>query len=75
MNELVVEYRSNELITIGLNSLRELCSRMPEALDREKLNRIEDLRFYKNKSVSIAATSVINLYRDIAPETLDKKLR
>ena len=58
---------SNEVITVGINSVREILSRVPALLLEEDMEDfIQDIALYgkkSHKSVTIAAHGVINLVR------------
>ena len=54
-----------QLINLGLNTLREIIERCPYCIDKSQYSIIQDLRFYKNKSVSNAARSIVNLCKEI----------
>ncbi|KAJ3693644.1 hypothetical protein LUZ60_009124 [Juncus effusus] len=75
VNSFVHDRSSPEAITVGLNVVRELCLRMPLLMNEDLL---QDLVLYKktrNKGVSIAARSLISLFREICPSLLVKKDR
>ncbi|OEL17768.1 Protein SDA1-like protein [Dichanthelium oligosanthes] len=60
---------------VGLNVVREICMRMPLMMNEDLL---QDLVLYKKsheKAVSIAARSLITLFREICPSLLVKKDR
>ena len=54
-----------QLVNLGLNTLREIIERCPYCIDKSQYSIIQDLRFYKNKSVSNAARSIVNLCKEI----------
>ena len=62
-------------MTMGLNTIREMCKKNQHLLDDYNLNYLADYTTYKNKNVSKAAKSLINLFRDINPKLLEKKYR
>ncbi|KAH8740263.1 hypothetical protein FG386_001538 [Cryptosporidium ryanae] len=74
MDNFVNECNRPELIVIGLNTIREICYRIPTVLDQDKLMDLSNFRNINNKGVSIAAKSLINLYRDIMPNLLHRSL-
>ena len=51
-------------ITLGLNTLYGLVERCPYCIDEKYFTVCEELKSYKNKSVSNAARSVCNLYKE-----------
>jgi len=71
----VTEYCNNEHITAGLNAIREILSRMPLALDESQIEYLCLFRTSKCKSVSAAAKSLINFFRDVCPELLPRRMR
>jgi hypothetical protein len=74
-HSFVAEYCRPEAITVGLNAMREICSRSIDALNEEQLSYLATLRQFKDKGVSMAARSIVALYRDQAPEKLALKDR
>ncbi len=54
-----------QLVNLGLNTLREIIERCPYCIDKGQYSIILDLRYYKNKSVSNAARSIVNLCKEI----------
>ena len=75
-NRFVVDTVSNEVISIGLNSIREILLRQPLGLSSPDL--VQDLTAYKShkdKGVVMAARGLLGLFRDIRPEALAKKDR
>ncbi|KAJ1632560.1 SDA1-domain-containing protein, partial [Pavlovales sp. CCMP2436] len=64
-----------EVIAIGLNTLREICSRVPAVLDESLLGDLVQYRKDRDKNVVAAARSLIGVYREAHPELLHKKDR
>jgi protein SDA1 len=60
-------------MTIALNAVREICGRNPNAMNKEQLQYCIAYYKIKNKSVSTAIKGLINLFRDLRPELLEKK--
>ncbi|KAG5481593.1 hypothetical protein LSCM1_05617 [Leishmania martiniquensis] len=75
-NHFVSDRSSADAITVGINTIREICKRQPIAMNADLL---KDLAEYKNqrgdKGVMMAARALIQLYRDVYPELLPAKLR
>lgn len=75
-NHFVSDRSSVDAITVGLNTIREICKRQPLAMNADLL---KDLVEYKNqrgdKGVMMAARALIQLYREVYPELLPAKLR
>ncbi|ORY87901.1 SDA1-domain-containing protein, partial [Protomyces lactucae-debilis] len=74
-NEFVTTGVSPEVVCAGLNSIREICSRNPLAMDETLLQDLTEYKGSKDKGVMMASRSLITLYRDVAPEMLAKKDR
>ncbi|KAL6651447.1 hypothetical protein ACP70R_010372 [Stipagrostis hirtigluma subsp. patula] len=75
VNQFVHDRSRPEAIAVGLNVVREICIRMPLMMNEDLL---QDLVLYKKsheKAVSIAARSLITLFREICPSLLVKKDR
>jgi protein SDA1 len=62
-------------MTMGLNTIREMCIKHPLIVDAFHLNYLAGFYGFRNKNVSRAAKSLINLYRDLNPKLLEKKFR
>ena len=62
-------------MAIGLNATREICSRCPLAMGEDLLRDLVMYKAYKEKSVMMAARSLITLYRERIPELLHRKDR
>ena len=74
INNYVTEYCQNQHITIGINTIREILTRMPLALDEAQVEYLVEFRQYKkNSSVRMAAKSLVNFFRDVCPQLLPKK--
>ncbi|KPA76291.1 hypothetical protein ABB37_08019 [Leptomonas pyrrhocoris] len=75
-NHFVSDRSSPDAITVGINTIREICKRQPLAMNADLL---KDLAEYKtqrgDKGVMMAARALIQLYRDVYPELLPTKLR
>ncbi|KAK7306183.1 hypothetical protein VNO77_44109 [Canavalia gladiata] len=75
VNQFVHDRSRPEAITVGLNAIREICMRMPLLMNEDLL---QDLALYKKsreKAVSVAARSLIALFREVCPSLLIKKDR
>jgi protein SDA1 len=74
-NNFVADHCASPVIAAGLNAIRECCVRCPEAMDETLLRDLAQYKGYKDKSVMMAARSLISLYRKVSPELLHKKDR
>lgn len=75
VNNFVTERNSSDVMAIGLNAVREVCVRCPLAMNEDLLRDLTMYKNYKEKSVMMAAKSLILLYRDQIPTLLAKKDR
>ncbi|CAG8462594.1 1649_t:CDS:10 [Ambispora gerdemannii] len=74
-NNFVSDHCASEVITVGLNAIREICQRQPLAIDATLLQDLTEYKSSKEKSVIMAARSLIGLYREVNPEMLKSKDR
>ncbi|XP_053962212.1 protein SDA1 homolog [Anastrepha ludens] len=74
-NNFITERNSSDVMAIGLNATREICMRCPLAMGEELLRDLAMYKTYKEKSVMMAARSLIMLYREQLPALLHKKDR
>lgn len=58
-----------------LNAVREICSRCPLAMDEDLLRDLTQYKHYRERSVMMAARSLIGLFRQTMPDMLHKKDR
>lgn len=74
-NNFITERNSSDVMAIGLNAVRMICSRCPLAMGEDLLRDLVMYKAYKEKSVMMAARSLIVLYREQLPALLHKKDR
>eukprot|EP00667_Euglena_gracilis_P002698 EG_transcript_2702 len=75
-NHFINDKSEPDVITIGLNTMREMCRRQPLLMTEDFLHDISEYKgFKRDKGVSMAAKSVIYLYRELQPGMLKKKDR
>ena len=74
-NNFVTERNSSDVMAIGLNAIREVCQRCPLSMEEDLLRDLVMFKNYKDKSVMMAARSLISLYREQLPKLLHKKDR
>lgn len=75
VNNFITERNSSDVMAIGLNAVREICARCPLAMCEDLLRDLALYKLYKEKSVMMAARSLISLYRTQLPNLLHKKDR
>lgn len=74
-NSFVADHCACEVIVIGLNTIREICKRAPLAMDETLLSDLAQYRTSKDKGITMAARSLIALYREVAPQLLHRRER
>lgn len=74
-NNFITERNSSDVMAIGLNATREICSRCPLAMGEDLLRDLVMYKTYKEKSVMMAARSLLTLYRERIPSLLHRKDR
>ena len=74
-NNFITERNSSDVMAIGLNATREICARCPLCMDEDLLQDLSQYKNYRDKSVSMAAQSLIRLFRNVRPHVLHKKDR
>jgi protein SDA1 len=74
-DEFVSDGVAPEVAAAGINTIREILSRNPLAIDETLLQDLTEYKGSKSKPVNIAAKSLISLYREVAPEMLKRKDR
>merc|ERR1712168_1785427 len=75
VDNFVTERNANEVVAVGINAVREICNRAPLTMTDDLLG---DLAAYKNskaKPISMAARSIIGVFREVNPEMLKRKDR
>ncbi|KAI9705706.1 MAG: Severe Depolymerization of Actin [Bogoriella megaspora] len=72
-NEFVSEAAAGEVVSAGLNAIREICSRQPLAMNETLLQDLVMYRKSKDKGVMMASKGLLSLYREVGPEMLHKK--
>ncbi|XP_063983452.1 protein SDA1 homolog [Diachasmimorpha longicaudata] len=75
VNNFVTERNSADVMAIGLNAVREICVRCPLVMNEDLLRDLAQYKNYRERSVMMAARSLISLFRQTMPELLHKKDR
>ncbi|KAI4271803.1 MAG: hypothetical protein LQ337_005746 [Flavoplaca oasis] len=74
-DEFVSEAVAPEVASAGLNAIREICVRQPQAINKTLLQDLVGYRKSKDKGVMMAAKGLLGLYRETAPSMLEKRDR
>ena len=65
----------NEVVVVGLNSIREICRRQPWCMDADLLEDLIAYRKSKDKGIIAGARGLLHLYRQEAPSMLKRRER
>ncbi|KAK4877569.1 hypothetical protein RN001_010075 [Aquatica leii] len=74
-NNFITERNTSDVMAIGLNAVREICSRCPLAMSEDLIRDLVEYKTYRERSVMMAARSLMHLFRNVRPELLHKKDR
>ncbi|KAJ1930371.1 Severe Depolymerization of Actin [Tieghemiomyces parasiticus] len=74
-NQFVTDNCSPEVMAAGMNTIRAVCARCPLAMTGDLLVDLTEFRGHRDKGVSMAARSLITLFREVNPELLKRKDR
>ncbi|CAG9463549.1 unnamed protein product [Pedinophyceae sp. YPF-701] len=75
VDNFVHDRAREEVMTIGLKTVREMCLRQPLVMDEDLLQDLVQYKKHRDKQVSAAARSLMALFREIAPGMLERKDR
>ena len=74
-NNFINDTSRPEAMVVGLKTVREMCVRQPLIMSKDLLQDLAQYKKYKEKGVSMAARSLIGLFRILSPQMLHKKDR
>uniref|UniRef100_A0A669C7D2 Protein SDA1 n=1 Tax=Oreochromis niloticus TaxID=8128 RepID=A0A669C7D2_ORENI len=74
-NNFVTERNSGEVMTVGLNAIREVAARCPLAINEDLLQDLSQYKTHKDKNVMMSARGLIQLFRSLNPQMLHRKDR
>ncbi|XP_030598410.1 protein SDA1 homolog isoform X2 [Archocentrus centrarchus] len=74
-NNFVTDRNSGEVMTVGLNAIREVAARCPLAINEDLLQDLSQYKTHKDKNVMMSARGLIQLFRSLNPQMLHKKDR
>jgi len=75
LHEFISDNCTEETITMGLNTAREMCKRQPLIMTKDIMQDLSGFRAFRNRAVVEAAKALINLYKDLNPTVLQGKDR
>uniref|UniRef100_A0A8C4MK30 Protein SDA1 n=1 Tax=Equus asinus TaxID=9793 RepID=A0A8C4MK30_EQUAS len=74
-NNFVTDKNSGEVMTVGINAIKEITARCPLAMTEELLQDLAQYKSHKDKNVMMSARTLIQLFRTLNPQMLQKKFR
>ncbi|KAJ1510784.1 Protein SDA1 [Coelomomyces lativittatus] len=74
-DQFIGDQCAEEVMTVGLHSIREIVQRMPLALDSDLLSDLILYQSHREKSVAMAAKGLVSVFREVCPSSLPKKMR
>ncbi|XP_029454364.1 protein SDA1 homolog [Rhinatrema bivittatum] len=74
-NNFVTDRNSGEVMTVGINAIKEITARCPLAMTEDLLQDLAQYRSHKDKNVMMSARTLIQLFRSLNPQMLQKKFR
>uniref|UniRef100_A0AAY4EIF0 Protein SDA1 n=1 Tax=Denticeps clupeoides TaxID=299321 RepID=A0AAY4EIF0_9TELE len=74
-NNFVTDRNSGEVMTVGINAIREVVARCPLAMTEDLLQDLTQYKTHKDKNVVMSARGLIQLFRDLNPQMLHRKDR
>ena len=74
-SQFVSDRSSAEVMAVGLNTVREICSRQPLVMTRSLLADLVTYRRHKVKGVMMAARALLAVYREKMPALLARRER
>uniref|UniRef100_A0A8C0QZ71 Protein SDA1 n=1 Tax=Canis lupus dingo TaxID=286419 RepID=A0A8C0QZ71_CANLU len=74
-NNFVTDKNSGEVMTVGINAIKEITARCPLAMTEELLQDLVQYKTHRDKNVMMSARTLIQLFRTLNPKMLQKKFR
>ncbi|KAM8827716.1 protein SDA1 homolog [Spinachia spinachia] len=74
-NNFVTDRNSGEVMTVGINAIREVAARCPLAINEDLLQDLAQYKMHKDKNVMMSARGLIQLFRSLNPQMLHKRDR
>uniref|UniRef100_W5UCB5 Protein SDA1 n=1 Tax=Ictalurus punctatus TaxID=7998 RepID=W5UCB5_ICTPU len=74
-NNFVTDRNSGEVMTVGINAIKEIVARCPLSMSEDLLQDLTEYRSHKDKNVVMSARGLIQLFRDLNPQMLHRKDR
>ncbi|KAI5612766.1 protein SDA1-like, partial [Silurus asotus] len=74
-NNFVTDRNSGEVMTVGINAIKEVVARCPLSMSEDLLQDLTLYKSHKDKNVVMSARGLIQLFRDLNPHMLHRKDR
>ncbi|XP_053195871.1 protein SDA1 homolog [Scomber japonicus] len=74
-NNFVTDRNSGEVMTVGINAIKEVAARCPLAINEDLLQDLAQYKIHKDKNVMMSARGLIQLFRNLNPQMLHKRDR
>uniref|UniRef100_A0A671V8T6 Protein SDA1 n=1 Tax=Sparus aurata TaxID=8175 RepID=A0A671V8T6_SPAAU len=74
-NNFVTDRNSGEVMTVGINAIKEVAARCPLAINEDLLQDLAQYKTHKDKNVMMSARGLIQLFRSLNPQMLHKRDR
>uniref|UniRef100_A0A4W4G9L4 Protein SDA1 n=1 Tax=Electrophorus electricus TaxID=8005 RepID=A0A4W4G9L4_ELEEL len=74
-NNFVTDRNSGEVMTVGINAIKEIVTRCPLSMPEDLLLDLAQYKSHKDKNVVMSARGLIQLFRDLNPHMLHRKDR
>uniref|UniRef100_A0A3P8TIR5 Protein SDA1 n=1 Tax=Amphiprion percula TaxID=161767 RepID=A0A3P8TIR5_AMPPE len=74
-NNFVTDRNSGEVMTVGINAIKEVAGRCPLSINEDLLLDLAQYKTHKDKNVMMSARGLIQLFRNLNPQMLHKKDR
>ncbi|XP_071751095.1 protein SDA1 homolog [Centroberyx gerrardi] len=74
-NNFVTDRNSGEVMTVGINAIKEVAARCPLSINEDLLQDLAQYKTHKDKNVMMSARGLIQLFRNLNPQMLSKRDR
>ncbi|GAA6080805.1 protein SDA1 homolog [Tachysurus ichikawai] len=74
-NNFVTDRNSGEVMTVGINAIKEIVARCPLSMSEDLLQDLTQYKSHKDKNVVMSSKGLIQLFRDLNPKMLHRKDR
>ncbi|XP_051533853.1 protein SDA1 homolog [Myxocyprinus asiaticus] len=74
-NNFVTDRNSGEVMTVGINAIKEVVARCPLSISEDLLQDLTQYKSHKDKNVAMSSRGLIQLFRDLNPKMLHRKDR